>query len=92
MEINIKGSLELECQGEVLTIEGSEFSLEEDGTRNLGDGDFQYEALHIYFDPDQRFKILVQSSLLDGHLTIHPAQVEEGEARILEDDLEAVEA
>ncbi|WP_321935417.1 hypothetical protein [Paraburkholderia sp. J8-2] len=91
MTLKIQGSILVECAGERLSIQGAQFGLEEDGTRNLGDGDFQYEALHIYFDPEDRFKILVESTLLQGSVTIYPAKVEEGSAVIVEDNLDAVE-
>ena len=90
MALKIEGSILVDCAGDEISIDGSQFGLEEDGDRHIGDGDYQYEALHIYFDPEQRFKILVQSTLFEGNVTIYPAKVEEGSAIIIEDDLEAV--
>lgn len=92
MTLNILGTLLVEHAGQRIVIDGTEFGLEEDGTRNLGDGDFQYEALHIYFDPESRFKILVESTLLEGTPTIYPAKPEEpSSVKIISDDLYAVE-
>ncbi|MFM0122829.1 hypothetical protein P0D73_28705 [Paraburkholderia sp. RL18-101-BIB-B] len=89
--LNIQGSIVVKYNGEEIQINGAQFGLEEDGNRNIGDGDFQYEALHIYFDPDDRFKILIQSTLYEGQVTTYEARVEEGSAVIVEDELLALE-
>ncbi|MGF6440205.1 hypothetical protein [Paraburkholderia youngii] len=89
--LNLQGSARVKCDGEEITIDGSEFSLEEADNRHIGEGDYQYETLHIYFDPEERFKILIQSTLFEGKVTTYAAQVHEGSAVILEDELEAVE-
>lgn len=88
MQIRIGGSILVACAGEEITIEGSQFGLEEDGARNLGDGDLQYEALHIYFDPEHRFKLLVESTMLHKKLTLYPATVN-GAAVIVDDEFDA---
>ncbi len=66
-------------------IYGSEFSLEEDGWRNLGDGDRQYEALFIYFGED--FKILFQATCFEGRTKIYPLSVQ-GEVKIVDDNID----
>lgn len=66
-------------------IDGSEFSLEEDGWRNLGDGDRQYEALFIYLEED--FKIYFQATHFDGKTTIYPLSIE-GEVKIIDQDID----
>lgn len=47
------GSVSIQAGNRQFVIEASDFSLEEAGTRNLGDGDQQYEELWIaHPDPD----------------------------------------
>jgi hypothetical protein len=47
------GSVSIQAGDRRFVIEASDFSLEEAGTRNLGDGDRQYEELWIaHADPD----------------------------------------
>jgi hypothetical protein len=93
MSLDIQGSILVQCAGEEISIDGSQFGLEEDGTRNLGDGDSQYEALHIYFDPENRFKILIQSTLFEGAVTTYDAKPDDpSTVVIVEDELLAVEA
>lgn len=89
--LNIQGSIVVEYNGEEIQINGAQLGLEEGDHRNIGDGDFQYEALHIYFDPDDRFKILIQSTLFEGQVTTYEATVEEGSAVIVDDELVATE-
>jgi len=90
--LNLQGYARVKCKGEEISIDGSQFSLEEAENRHIGDGDYQYETLHIYFDPEERFKILIESTLFDGKVTTYAAQVREGAAVIVEDELVAVEA
>jgi hypothetical protein len=79
-------TIEFESDGEKTeqTTDGSEFSLQEGGWRNLGDGDRQYEALFIYFGDD--FKILFQATYFDGKTTCYDATTE-GDVRIIDDNL-----
>lgn len=47
------GSVSIQTANRQFVLEASDFSLEEAGTRNLGDGDQQYEELWIaHPDPD----------------------------------------
>lgn len=85
--MNLLGTVTVEFGGRKHTVHGKDFSLEEDQNRHLGEGDFQYEALFIYFDPDQRFKILVQATKLDGNVTLYDPSVE-GNAKIVDDSLD----
>ncbi|MBU2952310.1 hypothetical protein [Marinobacter sp. F3R08] len=96
--INVAGSLTIEVeeveedikveeeggQKEEQVIQGSEFSLEEDGWRSLGDGYRQYEALFIYFGDD--FEISFQVTCRGGHVTRSPYRID-GAVTIIEDNI-----
>lgn len=85
----VTGSLTVKAvfdgDGSEQEIDGSEFSLEEGGWRNLGDGDHQYEALFIYFG--ENFNISFRATYFDGQTTIYPPRAE-GEARIIDQDID----
>jgi len=87
--LKVTGSVNVEFISDEERIEqeiyGSEFGLEEDGWRNLGDGDRQYEALFIYFGED--FKISFQATYFDGRTTMYPLSVE-GQAKIIDEDID----
>lgn len=91
MTINLTGSIliEVKSNDEINQIEinSSEFSLEEDDMRKIGDGDCQYEALYIYFGDDFRISFQATRSF-NGNVTIYPLKIE-GDVAIIEDNLSA---
>jgi len=80
-------SIEVEVDGhtEEQQISGSEFALEEDGWRNLGDGDRQYEALFIYHG--EEFEISFQATYLQGKVTCYELSVE-GDVKVVDEDID----
>lgn len=79
-------TIEFESDGESFgqIVNGSEFGLEEDCWRDIGDGDHQYEALFIYFGDE--FKILFQATFFDGKITCYNFTTE-GEVKIINDNI-----
>lgn len=53
---------------EVITIEASEFGLEETGTRNY-DGVRGYRALYIYFNGEYKFDVQVEAEEVNHQIT-----------------------
>jgi hypothetical protein len=88
MAFKLTGTVTVECEREYIVIKAEDFSLEEAETRHIGDGDYQYETLYIYFDDDDRFKVLQQVTEFEGHLNMDPPKLH-GEGRILVDELDA---
>ena len=79
-------SIEVDSDGstEEQQINGSEFSLEEDGWRNLGDGDRQYEALFVYHG--EEFQISFQATYLQGKVTCYELAAE-GSVKVIDEDI-----
>ena len=88
MAFKLTGTITVECGGERILIKAEDFGLEESGNRHIGDGDYQYEALYIYFDEDDRFKVFQQVAEFEGRLNMDSPKLE-GEGRIVHDDLDA---
>ena len=93
MAIALTGNLIIQVEDEELDISAEEFSLEEEDMRPLGEGDEQYEALFIYFDPEDRFKIQMQATEFEGNiklfeLKIHRLYDFEGSIEILADQID----
>jgi len=80
-------SIEIEVDGgtEEQEVRGSEFALEEDGWRNLGDGDRQYEALFVFHG--EEFGISFQATYLQGRVTCSELSVE-GDVKVVYDDID----
>lgn len=89
MSLRLEGTIEVNCEGREDTIDGQQFSLEEGDWRHIGEGDYQYEALFIYSDPEEAYRLHVQATLFDGQLTICPATLS-GTGRIVKDELDVV--
>ncbi|HIH2745053.1 TPA: hypothetical protein ACYLN4_000722 [Burkholderia lata] len=89
MSLRLEGSIDVNCEGREDTIDGSQFSLEEADWRHIGEGDYQYEALFVYSDPDDAYKLQVQATLFEGRLTIYPATLT-NMGRIAKDELDVV--
>jgi hypothetical protein len=88
MAFTLTGTIMIECCNERLVIPAKDFSLEEADSRHLGDGDYQYETLYIYFDHDDRFKVLLQVTEFQGQLSAYSATLQ-GQGRIIADELGA---
>jgi len=89
MGLKIVGSISVKIDDDVVKIPGKEFGIEESDNRHLGDGDHQYEALFMYFDPDNRFKLMIQAVEYEGQVSQVSRPSLEGDGRILEDELDA---
>ncbi|QWT46562.1 hypothetical protein [Azospira inquinata] len=79
IEVDIHGNAEKQ------QISGSEFVLEADNWRNLGDGDRQYEVLFIYHG--EEFEISFQATYLQGTVNCYELSAE-GNVTIVEDDID----
>jgi hypothetical protein len=88
MAFKLTGTITVECDGEHILIKAEDFGLEEADRRHIGDGDFQEEALYIYFDEDDRFKVLQQVAEFEGRLNMDSPRLQ-GEGRIVYDELDA---
>jgi hypothetical protein len=88
MAFKLTGTVVVECDRERIVIAAEEFGLEEADDRHIGDGDYQYETLYIYFDDDNRFKVLLQVTEFEASLSVYPPTLE-GRGGIVEDNLDA---
>lgn len=88
MIFTLTGSVTVECCDEQIVIPAKDFGLEEADHRHLGDGDYQYESLYIHFDRDDRFKVLLQVTELQGQLSVYSATLQ-GQGLIIADELNA---
>ena len=92
MGINITGSITVEAlntddkKTEKIIIEAEEFENVSSSSRNLGDGDYQYEALYKYVDYENRFTISLQTTKFEGEVSFYPPSID-GDANLVEDDL-----
>lgn len=89
MSLRLEGTIEVNCEGREDIIDGEQFSLEEGDWRHIGEGDHQYEALFVYSDPEEAYRLQVQATLFEGQLTIYPATLT-GTGRIVKDELDVV--
>ena len=80
----ITAKIEVEGQEEEIIIAASDFSLEEEGMRHIGDGDNQYEALYIYHGDG--VEISFQAKNFKGNVSMYPYRLS-GDIEILDDDL-----
>jgi hypothetical protein len=90
MPLKLSGSITVETETsdkekEQVVISAQEFGLEEDGRRHIGDGDYQYEALYMYSDDEERFSISFQATLFENNITVYPFDIS-GEASIVDDE------
>ncbi|CAK1713499.1 conserved hypothetical protein [Vibrio crassostreae] len=69
-------------------ISASDFGLEEADMRHIGGGDYQYEALYVYYEGD--IEISFQATNFQGSVSQYPFSTS-GDIEILEDNL-SVEA
>ena len=89
MGLKIVGSITIRVKDEDIEILGHGFGIEEEDRRSLGDGDYQYEALFIYFDPDGRFKVKIQATEFEGKVGQVTEPSIEGIGVIVQDNLDA---
>lgn len=88
MAIKLTGFLKVKLGEEILKISADDFSLEEGGDRNIGDGDQQYECLYVYRHGTE-FSVEVELTRLDGQVNIYPLTIT-GEAKIVDDHLKGI--
>ena len=67
-----------------VVISASDFGLEAASMRHIGDGDYQYEALYVYYEGD--VGISCQVTNFQGSLSQYPFSIS-GDIDILEDAL-----
>ena len=91
MGIRLAGSIIVALADEELDLPADGFRLEEDGVRDRGDGDRQYEALFFHIDDEDWFRVSVQAHQLNGSSPSYSVSIEGAGAEIVEDNL-AVEA
>jgi len=95
LAIALTGYLIIRVEDEEIDIPAKAFILSEEDDRNIGDGDTRYEALYIYFDKEDRFKIQMQATQFEGkiqlwELEIHRPSGFEGLIEILDDQIDGV--
>lgn len=89
MGLKIVGSISVKIDDDVVKISGKEFGIEESDNRHLGDGDHQYEALFKYFDPDDRFELMIEAAEHEGLVTQLSRPTIEGNGLIVANELDA---
>ena len=89
MGIKLTGSIKIQRiidgKKQQQTILGSDFGIDEDGNRNTGDGDSQYEALFRY--DEDGLTISLQATKFGNDVTMHSINIEQTNVIVINDDL-----
>ncbi|EGQ9805187.1 hypothetical protein K5N60_000248 [Vibrio parahaemolyticus] len=81
---SIRAIVRADGEEEEIIISASDFSLEGDNERHIGDGDYQYEALYVYHGG--AVEIYFQATNFQGNISMYPYNIS-GNIEVVEDNL-----